>query len=153
MKTCSELFLELLEKKNQPTEHSGTSRLLHKGKLAVSQKLIEEAAEIWMAVRFEEKADIALEISQYWYYLMVYSISEGIFSGDVLNILTQVESDSWKIKVHEKPNKELIHTSVSLITGNLKHEESVGMIQYLFRLTEQIAHENEVKKESIFNQL
>ena len=49
MKTFDDLFAELTEKARTRPEGSGTVRELDAGVHAIGKKIVEEAAEVWMA--------------------------------------------------------------------------------------------------------
>ncbi|TWH00057.1 phosphoribosyl-ATP pyrophosphatase [Nocardioides sp. J9] len=83
MKTFDELFAELSEKAQTRPEGSGTVRALDAGVHAIGKKLIEEAAESWMAAEHEGKEATALEISQLLYHAQVLMIASGLTLEDV----------------------------------------------------------------------
>jgi phosphoribosyl-ATP pyrophosphohydrolase len=45
---------------------------------SIGKKIIEEAAEVWMAAEYESDEDLALEISQLIYYLQVMMLAREI---------------------------------------------------------------------------
>ena len=65
------MFELVSHRKVEMPENSGTTVLFQKGPHAIGKKLVEEAAESWMAARFESKDDLALELSQLLYYVTV----------------------------------------------------------------------------------
>ncbi|RJS47326.1 phosphoribosyl-ATP diphosphatase [Nocardioides cavernaquae] len=83
MKTFEELWAELNEKARTRPEGSGTVAQLDAGVHAIGKKLIEEAAESWMAAEFEGKDAAALEISQLLYHAQVLMIATGLTLDDV----------------------------------------------------------------------
>lgn len=83
MKTFDELFAELSEKAATRPEGSGTVRALDAGVHAIGKKLIEEAAESWMAAEHEGREATALEISQLLYHAQVLMIASGLSLEDV----------------------------------------------------------------------
>ena len=83
MKTFEELWAELSEKAATRPEGSGTVKQLDAGVHAIGKKLIEEAAESWMAAEHEGKDAAALEISQLLYHAQVLMIAAGITLDDV----------------------------------------------------------------------
>ncbi|MFC5731337.1 MULTISPECIES: phosphoribosyl-ATP diphosphatase [Nocardioides] len=83
MKTFDELFTELSEKARTRPEGSGTVRALDAGVHAIGKKLIEEAAESWMAAEHEGPEATALEISQLLYHAQVLMIASGLTLEDV----------------------------------------------------------------------
>lgn len=87
MKRFEELFAELARKAQMQDESSGTVRMLKSGKHAIGKKIIEEAAEVWMAAEHESKPRTAEEISQLLYHLQVMMIACGITLEDVYEYL------------------------------------------------------------------
>ncbi|CAB4601335.1 MAG: phosphoribosyl-ATP diphosphatase [Actinobacteria bacterium] len=78
MKTFEELWRELGEIARTRPAGSNTSELLAGGVHAIGKKIIEEAAEVWMAAEYESDEDLALEISQLLYYLQVMMLAREI---------------------------------------------------------------------------
>ena len=78
MKTFEELWRELGEIARTRPAGSNTSELLAGGVHSIGQKIIEEAAEVWMAAEYESDEDLALEISQLIYYLQVMMLAREI---------------------------------------------------------------------------
>ena len=78
MKTFEELWRELGEIARTRPAGSNTSELLAGGVHAIGKKIIEEAAEVWMAAEYESDEDLALEISQLLYYLQVLMLAREI---------------------------------------------------------------------------
>ncbi|OCG75717.1 phosphoribosyl-ATP diphosphatase [Microbacterium sediminis] len=83
MKTFDELFAELTEKAQTRPEGSGTVRELDAGVHAIGKKIVEEAAEVWMAAEYQSDAEAAEEISQLLYHLQVMMIAKGLTPADV----------------------------------------------------------------------
>ena len=83
MKTFDELWAELSEKARERPEGSGTVAQLDAGVHAIGKKLVEEAAESWMAAEHEGKERTAEEISQLLYHLQVLMLARGISLDDV----------------------------------------------------------------------
>ena len=83
MKTFEELWAELNEKAQTRPEGSGTVRQLDAGVHAIGKKLLEEAAESWMAAEHEGKEATALEISQLLYHAQVLMLAADITLEDV----------------------------------------------------------------------
>ena len=83
MKTFDELFAELGEKALTRPEGSGTVAALDAGVHFIGKKLVEEAAESWMAAEFEGHARAAEEISQLLYHAQVLMLAAGISLDDV----------------------------------------------------------------------
>jgi phosphoribosyl-ATP pyrophosphohydrolase len=77
------LFAELSRKAAERPEGSGTVRELDAGVHAIGKKIVEEAAEVWMASEYETLDEAAEEISQLLYHLQVMMIAKGITIEDV----------------------------------------------------------------------
>ncbi|GAA3447395.1 phosphoribosyl-ATP diphosphatase [Planomonospora venezuelensis] len=83
MKTFEELFAELSDKARTRPEGSGTVAALDAGVHAIGKKVVEEAAESWMAAEHESDERAAEEISQLLYHVQVLMIAKGIGLEDV----------------------------------------------------------------------
>jgi phosphoribosyl-ATP pyrophosphohydrolase len=83
MKTFEELWDELNEKADTRPEGSGTVRALDAGVHAIGKKLVEEAAESWMAAEHEGRDRAAEEISQLLYHAQVLTLATGLSLDDV----------------------------------------------------------------------
>ncbi len=83
MKTFDELFAELSVKAETRPEGSGTVAELDGGVHAIGKKIVEEAAEVWMASEYESDEAAAEEISQLLYHLQVMMLAKGLTLEDV----------------------------------------------------------------------
>ncbi|MFZ7088653.1 phosphoribosyl-ATP diphosphatase [Curtobacterium sp. RRHDQ10] len=83
MKTFDDLFAELSEKARTRPEGSGTVAELDAGVHQIGKKIVEEAAEVWMAAEYEGDVRTAEEISQLVYHLQVLLIAKGLTPEDV----------------------------------------------------------------------
>ena len=83
MKTFDELYAELNRKITYRDEESGTTRLVDAGVHAIGKKIVEEAAEVWMAAEHEGAERAAEEISQLLYHVQVLMIASGVSLDDV----------------------------------------------------------------------
>ena len=83
MKTFDDLFAELSEKAATRPEGSGTVRELDAGVHAIGKKIVEEAAEVWMAAEYETDERTVEEISQLLYHLQVLLVAKGLTPADV----------------------------------------------------------------------
>ena len=83
MKTFEGLWAELSEKARSRPEGSGTVRELDAGVHAIGKKLVEEAAESWMAAEHEGPVRAAEEISQLLYHAQVLMLASGLTLDDV----------------------------------------------------------------------
>ena len=83
MKSFESLFSELLEKSVSRPVGSETVKWLDSGIHSIGKKVVEEAAEVWMAAEHEGKDQTAEEISQLIYHLQVLMIAKGITPEDL----------------------------------------------------------------------
>jgi phosphoribosyl-ATP pyrophosphohydrolase len=83
VKTFDELWAELSEKARTRPDGSATVVQLDAGVHAVGKKLVEEAAESWMAAEHESRDRAAEEISQLLYHAQVLMLSVGLELDDV----------------------------------------------------------------------
>jgi len=83
VKTFDDLFVELGEKALSRPAGSGTVAELDAGVHAIGKKIVEEAAEVWMAAEYETDEALAEEISQLIYHLQVLMIAKGLTTADV----------------------------------------------------------------------
>ena len=83
MKSFDGLFAELSEKAETRPEGSGTVAELDAGVHAIGKKIVEEAAEVWMAAEYQSDAETAEEISQLIYHLQVLMVAKGLTPVDV----------------------------------------------------------------------
>ena len=83
MKTFDALFSELADKAATRPAGSGTVAELDAGVHAIGKKIVEEAAEVWMAAEHEGTDRTAEEISQLLYHLQVLMLARGLSLADV----------------------------------------------------------------------
>jgi phosphoribosyl-ATP pyrophosphohydrolase len=83
VKTFDDLYAELAHKARTRPEGSGTVAALDAGVHAIGKKVVEEAAEVWMAAEHEGPERTAEEISQLLYHLQVLMLACDISPDDV----------------------------------------------------------------------
>jgi phosphoribosyl-ATP pyrophosphohydrolase len=83
VKTFEELFAELADKAATRPAGSGTVAALDAGVHAIGKKVVEEAAEAWMAAEHEGPERAAEEISQLLYHVQVLMLASGLTLDDV----------------------------------------------------------------------
>ncbi len=83
MKTFDGLYEELRAKAAQGTPGSGTVAALRAGVHAIGKKVVEEAAESWMAAEYEGRERAAQEISQLLYHTQVLMLALELTPQDV----------------------------------------------------------------------
>jgi len=87
VKSFEELWAELAEKAATRPDGSDTVAALDAGVHAIGKKLVEEAAESWMAAEHEGRARAAEEISQLLYHAQVLMLATGLELDDVYSHL------------------------------------------------------------------
>ncbi len=83
MKTFEELYGELSAKAASGAAGSGTVAALAAGVHAIGKKVVEEAAESWMAAEHEGRERAAEEISQLLYHTQVLMLALELTPEDV----------------------------------------------------------------------
>jgi phosphoribosyl-ATP pyrophosphohydrolase len=87
MKSFDELFAELSRRKLERPAGSATVAALDGGIHAQGKKVVEEAAEAWMAAEHESAERTAEEISQLLYRIQVLMLGKGLGLDDVYQYL------------------------------------------------------------------
>lgn len=87
MKTFDGLFAELTEIARTRPEGSSTVKRLDAGVHHIGKKIVEEAAEVWMASEYQSREEAAEEISQLLYHLQVMMIALDLEPDDVYRYL------------------------------------------------------------------
>lgn len=87
MKSFDGLFAELSEKAASRPEGSRTVAELDEGVHAIGKKIVEEAAEVWMAAEFQSNDETAEEIAQLLYHLQVMMVAKGLSTDDIYRYL------------------------------------------------------------------
>lgn len=83
MKTFDDLWVELSAKVSAADPASSTVAAVNAGVHEVGKKVVEEAAEAWMAAEHESGERAAEEISQLLYQAQVLMLARGIDLADV----------------------------------------------------------------------
>lgn len=83
MKTFDDLYAELALKIAHRDVNSGTVKLLDQGVHAIGKKVVEEAAEAWMAAEYEGQERTAEEIAQLLYHVQVLMLASKVSLDDV----------------------------------------------------------------------
>ncbi|WP_203566713.1 phosphoribosyl-ATP diphosphatase [Aestuariimicrobium ganziense] len=82
-KSFEDLFAQLQHTATTRPEGSGTVKRLDAGVHEIGKKIVEEAAEVWMAAEFQSKDDAALEMSQLLYHVQVMMLALDLDLDDV----------------------------------------------------------------------
>jgi phosphoribosyl-ATP pyrophosphohydrolase len=83
VKTFEELHAELLTKWVEQDDMSTSVSRLQAGVHEVGKKVVEEAAEAWMAAEYEGSARTAEEIAQLIYHTQLLMIASNVSIEDV----------------------------------------------------------------------
>jgi len=83
VKTFESLFQELQDIRAARPAQSRSVELWDAGVHAIGKKVVEEAAEVWMAAEYQGDQELALEIAQLLYHLQVLIIARGLTLEDV----------------------------------------------------------------------
>lgn len=83
MKSFESLLAEIAEKAATRPADSQTVKWLDAGVHTIGKKIVEEAAEVWMAAEYEGNERTAEEISQLIYHLQVLMTAKGISLSDL----------------------------------------------------------------------
>jgi phosphoribosyl-ATP pyrophosphohydrolase len=81
--TFEEMVILAESRKREMPPGKSTTALFDGGTHAIGKKLVEEAAESWMAARYEGRDDLALELSQVLYYVACMMAENGIALDEV----------------------------------------------------------------------
>ena len=81
--TFEEIYALVKQRKEEMPEGKSTTELFRKGVDGVGKKLVEEAAESWMAARFESREALTLELSQVLYYVACMMAEKGLTLEEV----------------------------------------------------------------------
>ncbi len=87
MKSFDSLFAELTETVALRRDGSRTVAEFDAGVHAIGKKVVEEAAEVWMAAEHESSERTAEEISQLLYHVQVLMLARGLSLDDVNKFL------------------------------------------------------------------
>ncbi|MDR0991169.1 MAG: phosphoribosyl-ATP diphosphatase [Propionibacteriaceae bacterium] len=82
-KSFEALWGELSQKAESRPADSKTVAELDAGVHAIGKKLVEEAAESWMAAEFQSRDEAAAELSQLLYHAQVMMLALGLDLEDV----------------------------------------------------------------------
>ena len=83
MVTFEEMFALAVSRKREMPLDSSTADLFRGGPHAIGKKLVEEAAESWMAARFESDQELSGELAQVLYYVACMMAEKDISLEDV----------------------------------------------------------------------
>ena len=81
-KSFEELYAQLSEIAATRPEGSGTLTRLDAGVHTIGKKIVEEAAEVWMASEYESAEAAAEEMSQLIYHVQTMMVKLGLTADD-----------------------------------------------------------------------
>lgn len=87
MKNFDSLYQELQSRAQANPEDSATAAALASGVHGIGKKVVEEAAEVWMAAEYQSTEELAEEVSQLLYWAQVIMLSRGLTPDDVYRYL------------------------------------------------------------------
>lgn len=77
------MFKLAVSRKTEMPPDSSTAELFRGGPHAIGKKLVEEAAESWMAARFESDQELSGELAQVLYYVACMMAEKDLSLEDV----------------------------------------------------------------------
>ena len=83
MKSFDALYAELAGKLAAGDPASGTVIRVEAGVHEIGKKIVEEAAEVWMAAEYQTREHAAAEISQLVYHLQVMMLALDLTPDDI----------------------------------------------------------------------
>lgn len=95
------LYQEAIDRKENPKEGSYTNYLFDKGLDKILKKVGEEATEVVLAAKNEDKAEIANETADVLYHLAVMLVETGVSIEEVAAVLKARQGK--KSHVHDRP--------------------------------------------------
>jgi phosphoribosyl-ATP pyrophosphohydrolase len=110
--TFEELFLVIEERKRTLPEGSSTTTLLTRGLDSILPKLNEESFETALALEYQGPEEVALEVSQCFYYVLCLAVFLGEkFDGLELNTRLNEDVDQHELaKRIARTSAVLCHT-------------------------------------------
>jgi phosphoribosyl-ATP pyrophosphohydrolase len=143
--TFEELYQVIEERKRTLPEGSGTTKLLTRGLDSILPKLNEECFETGLAIETQGRDDVALEVSQVFYYIVCLAVflGEPYSSLDLMN--RELEGDV-------KNNHDLAK-QISRVAATVCHTPCLGTINRLPPLLHQALSVGESDLEHMFTYL
>lgn len=83
-----ELYKEILERQKEPKEGSYTNYLLAKGLDKILKKVGEEATEVIIAAKNEEKQELVFETADLVYHMLVLLVEKKVSLEEIQQELT-----------------------------------------------------------------
>ncbi len=93
----------LATRKQAAPESSYVAKLFHKGEDAILKKVIEEAGEVLLAAKDNDKQHLVYEVADLWFHTMVLLAHKDLSVEDVLQELARREGVSG---IEEKASRK-----------------------------------------------
>ncbi|MFZ1381986.1 MAG: phosphoribosyl-ATP diphosphatase [Scrofimicrobium sp.] len=87
MNTFEDMYQQIVQRASERPEGSRTVVELDAGVHAIGKKIVEEAAEVWMAAEYQSDAELAEEVSQLIYHTQVLMVAKGLSLEDIYKYL------------------------------------------------------------------
>lgn len=87
MSSFEDMYAEVVSRSQERPRGSRTVKELDAGVHFIGKKIVEEAAEVWMAAEYQSDAELAEEVSQLIYHLQVLMVAKGLTLADVYEYL------------------------------------------------------------------
>jgi phosphoribosyl-ATP pyrophosphohydrolase/phosphoribosyl-AMP cyclohydrolase len=97
-----EVYNQIIDRKNNPKEKSYTNYLLEKGIDKICKKVGEEASEVIIAAKNENKDDLIAEIADLAYHLEVLMFTSAITPKDIRAKFAQRHAKEGNLKITNK---------------------------------------------------
>jgi phosphoribosyl-ATP pyrophosphohydrolase len=86
-KTFDSLYVDLINRIASGDPGSRTVELISLGTHSIGKKIVEEAAEVWMAAEYQTKEQLAEEVSQLLYHIQVLMHAHHLTPSDIYKYL------------------------------------------------------------------
>ena len=83
MNNFEQLYDIIQQRATERPEGSSTVAELDRGVHGIGKKIVEEAAEVWMACEYETDDEACLEMAQLIYHLQVMMVAKGFKPEDI----------------------------------------------------------------------
>ena len=135
MKTFDELFDELSAKVSAGDPSSGTVAAVRDGVHAAGKKVVEEAAESWMAAEHEGPERTAEELSQLLYQVQVLMLATGLRLDDQIQQFTGARLSDEILRTMRRAQEALAERVAAAVdeTGGAEAEQGRAVLRSLTR--------------------
>lgn len=103
MKGLEETFQTILDRKANPEEGSYTTYLFEKGLDKILKKVGEEATEVIIASKEDDKEELVGEINDLLYHLLVLMAEKNVTLEDVDALMEKRAEKQHNLKAERKP--------------------------------------------------